>query len=196
MSLPYPVKNLRKLISAMPAISSKGAERFLAWWWQNDKKSDFGDAWQEFSKLKPCKKCFFFAKLDLCDFCLDEERDQKKICVVSSVFDVDLIERETNYRGLYFDLGGEITGSRDFKRIEMVKARIDFLKVRLKKENIEELILANDFDSKGEATALFLKENLKEYCGKITRLGKGFGSGDLITYSDPTTLRKAFENRS
>ncbi len=195
MSLPESIKNLRELISGMPSMSDKGAERFLEYWWNNRNKDGFGKAWSEFLELKPCKKCFFFAKLELCEFCTNEKRDKTKICVLSSPFATDLFEKQSTYDGLYFVLGGEVTGSKNFNRLELVKERVKLLGERVKREDIKEIILANDFTSQGEATALFIKENISGKDLRITRLSRGFGSGDMLAYSDPMTIKEAMENR-
>jgi len=195
MSLPDSIKTLRKLISEMPSMSDKGAERFLEFFWQSEKKESLVKAWNDFFAFKSCKKCFFFAKLELCDLCSDQKRERNKLCVISSPFLVSLIEEKTSYKGLYFVLGGDITGSKDFKRLELVKEKARFLLDRIEKEQINEVILANDFTSQGEATAMFIRESLSGKEVKVTRLARGFGSGDMLSYSDPTTIREAFENR-
>lgn len=195
MSLPSSIKNLSKAISEMPSMSEKGAERFLEFFWSHKRKTEISENWKDFFAYKPCNQCFFFAKNDLCDICSDPKKDKSKICVVSSPFLVPLIEEKTDYKGLYFVLGGDLVGSRNLNQIESVKQKALFLFDRIEKESINEVILANDFTSSGEATALFLKDNLKNFKIKITRLSRGFGRGDLISYSDPLTLKEAFENR-
>ncbi len=197
MPLPKPLVDLRFLISKMPGFSEKGAERFLDFWWRQDEKNrnDFSEAWNKFRTLNFCKQCFFFAEDQLCSFCQDNSRDQKKICVVSSPFIIPLIEK-TNYSGLYFVLDGEITGKNGGKQILTIRKRRDYLKNRIISEKIQELVLATDFTSSGEATAFFIQEIAKAAPIKISRLARGFQSGDLLSYSDPITIKSAMENRT
>lgn len=196
-NLPKPIIELRKLISRMPGFSERGAERFLEWWWNHDGYSkELLDDWGEFTNYKPCKKCFFFAADEFCEICKDSNRSLNKICVVSSPFSVGTIAKDTEYEGLYFALGVDVVGVRNIKQIEEVKKKIAYLKERVVKEGIEEVIIATDFTSKGEATALYIKDVLKDVPVKISRLASGFHPGDALGYSDPITLKRAFENRT
>lgn len=184
------------MVSRMPGFSERGAERFLEWWWENDRdKEEFYKNWGEFIKYQPCQKCFFFSSEGICDFCNNDERTRDQICVVSSPFAAALVEDKTEYRGLYFVLGGDVLGVRNIKAVEGVKKRVAFLKNRVRGEKISEVIIATDFTSKGEATSLYIKGFLEETAVKISRLAQGFHPGDSLGYSDPVTLKKAFENR-
>lgn len=196
-NLPRPVTELRRLISRMPGFSERGAERFLEWWWSRDEyKKELFENWGEFLKFKPCKKCFLFASGELCDICQDKKRVVSKICVVSSPFTVGIIEKDVGYEGVYFVLGGDVVGIRNTKLIEEIKKKVACLKKRVLEENIKEVTIATDFTSKGEATALFIKDALKETGAEINRLASGFHPGDSLGYSDPVTLKRAFENRT
>jgi len=194
--VPKSIAELVKMLAKMPGFSERGAERFLEWWWQRqDDKKDFHLEWSDFLKITPCQKCFFFAYSDLCEFCQDSKRDQDKICVITSPFSAGLIDKDTGYNGLYFVLGGEVVNGRNSKAVEQVKKRAALLADRVDKEKIKELIIATDFTTRGEATALFIKELFKGIPVKISRLARGFQTGGLIDYGDAATLRNAFEKR-
>ena len=197
MPLPKLLVDLRFFISKMPGFSEKGAERFLDFWWRQEEngRKNFSDAWKKFSELNLCEKCFFFAEEKNCIFCQDNTREKEKICIVSSPFIIPLIEK-TNYSGLYFVLDGEISGKNGGKQMLTIKKRRDYLKNRILKEKIEEVILATDFTSAGEATAFFIKEAMGDCSVKVSRLARGFQSGDLLSYSDPITIKSAIENRT
>jgi recombination protein RecR len=195
--LPRPLIELSRLISKMPGISSRGAERFLDWWWRRKiERDEFLKYWQEFSAYRPCIKCFYFAHEEICDFCADDSRVKDQICVVGSSFTAAIVDKEAEYRGRYFVLDGDAVGARAGKEIEAVKERIAFLKGRIGEEKITEVILATDFTTRGEATSLYLQNELKELPVKVTRLGRGLHSGDSLGYSDAVTLKSAFLNRS
>lgn len=194
--LPKPVEELARLIAKMPGISRRGAEKFLEWWWLREAdRKEFGDNWEQFSRLKPCQKCFFFSYSSLCDFCLDKKRDKSKICVASSSFAIVRIAEESSYFGRFFILGGEVVNGKLSKSFLSVRKRVEMLKKTILSDKIEEIILATDFTLKGEATALFVREALKDMPVKISRLAKGFQTGGLIDYGDTTTLKSAFSNR-
>jgi len=197
MALPSSVENLKKIIAKLPTMSSRGAERFLEWWWNqnNGGREEFLKEWEGFTKLNPCKLCFYFAEGDLCQFCNDKKRDRSKICVIASPFTVPLIEKEVGYKGLYFVLGGEIVSSYKLKEIELVKKRVELLKDWIEKEKTKEVIIATDFTTAGSATAMYLKEELEKLGVQISRLAQGFHQGDALSYSDPLTLKRAFSKR-
>lgn len=196
-ALPDSIVKLKKLISRMPGFSERGTERFLEWWWQKNQDSrEFLKNWVDFAELKECQDCFFFAHAGKCDFCQDEKRDPKVVCVVSSPFTAAQIDAAADYRGLFFVLGGEVGGSHSSKSTELIKKRLEILKKRVTNEKISEIILATDFTTKGEATALLTKDILKETPTKFSRLASGFQWGDEVPYSDPGTLKKAVEGRS
>jgi len=182
----------------MPSFSDKGAERFLEWWWQRSKEEQkkFALSWEKFTHFSQCNKCSYFAEESLCEFCSNPKRNKKNICVVVSPFTAYLIDKETDYQGLFFVLNRELGRAKRSNNLEYFQKKAVFLKERINKENIEEIILATDFTSSGEATALFLRENLEDIPSKITRLAQGFHIGDSLTYSDPTTLKVAFERRN
>jgi len=195
-TLPEALIELRQLISKMPGFSERGAERFLEWWWQHkNEREDFYRNWGIWTQYKPCQQCYFFALKERCDYCEDDRRDKKKICVLTSPFTVPLIEKEAEYRGLYFILGGDIAGMQNRRSTEEIKERILLLKSRLVKEEVAEVIIATDFTSRGEATSLFIKDVLKDMPVNVSRLARGFHPGDALRYGDPMTLKKAFENR-
>lgn len=192
-----PINELKKILARTPAFSERGAERFLEWWWRRKKEEKifFKNNWEEFFNLTYCKNCFYFSRNDLCVFCSNPKRKKDVICVVVSPFAVDLIEREVDYNGLYFVLEKEAGETRNLDSINGLKRRVAFLKEKITREKINEIIIATDFTSRGEATALFIKENLNYPSLKISRLARGFHLGDAISYSDPVTLKKAFEKR-
>ena len=194
--MPKQLSELQRLIAKMPGISERGTERFLDWWWQRkSEREEFSRNWQEFSALHPCAKCFFFAQNELCGFCSDESRIKDQICVVNSSFAAAIIDKETEYRGLYFVLDGDVVGNRGGKIIEAVKGRVELLKKRTTDEKIKEVIIATDFTSRGEATGLYIKDELKELSVRVTRLGRGLHNGDSLGYSDSVTLKASFNNR-
>jgi recombination protein RecR len=88
-----------------------------------------------------------------------------------------------------------VVGNRGGKIIEAVKGRVELLKKRTTDEKIKEVIIATDFTSRGEATGLYIKDELKELSVRVTRLGRGLHNGDSLGYSDSVTLKASFNNR-
>jgi len=126
-----------------------------------------------------------------CPLCSDAGRDQKTILVVEEPLEVIAFER-TPYRGLYHILHGVLS---PIDGMGPEQLRIKELVERVRGGKIEELILAMDPDTEGEATAVFLQQKLKEFVPKITRIGHGLPMGADIEFADQVTLREALIGR-
>jgi len=113
---------------------------------------------------------------------------------------LDSIERTKRYKGLYFILGGTVSR---LKREDIKKLKIEELLDKIKNPQkfgiqtpkFEEIILAINPTTEGEATILYLQRKLKPSGIKITRLGRGLPTGSELEYADKETLESAFEGR-
>lgn len=192
----YP-KVFQKLIShfaSLPSIGPKMAERLVLHLFSVDKErlTDFAQSIAALQDLCRCQRCFNVADDILCAICRDKNRDQKKICVVEEPLDVIPIERTKAYDGVYHVLGGTLESSTE----ENADITIPQLLERVKNENTEEIIIATNFTTEGDVTALYLKRALQPLSAKITRLARGLSTGGDIEYADDMTLRAALTNRA
>jgi recombination protein RecR len=189
---PKPFKKLIEHFSSLPSVGPKMAERLVLYLFKQDaeKIKDFSESLLELKNLQFCRKCFNISEDALCEICKDTERDQKTICVVEDPLDIISIERTGAYMGLYHVLGGVVlfgNGKQDLKIPELLE--------RVKQEGIEEVILAANPTTEGDATALYLKSKIKSLDIKITRLARGLATGGDIEYADEITLSSALINR-
>lgn len=190
-------KSFKKLIdhfASLPSIGPKHAERLVLFLFRQDKDkiADFSESLKNLkSNLGICKKCFNISEGDLCEICADKKRDQKTICVVEEPLDIIAIERTKKYNGLYHVLGGVLepgkNGGDNLKFNELEK--------RIGEEKIEEVILATNPTTEGDATALYIARIIKPLDIKITRLARGLSTGGDIEYADEITLGSAILNR-
>lgn len=190
-------KSFKKLIdhfASLPSIGPKHAERLVLYLFKQDREklANFAETINSLkTSLSSCKKCFNLSEGDLCEICKDKNRDQKKICVVEEPLDVIAIERTKKYDGLYHILGGVIepgkNGGNSLKLSELEKRVIN--------EKIEEIILATNPTTEGDATALYIARLLKPLNIKTTRLARGLSTGGDIEYADEITLGSAILNR-
>ncbi|OGG42010.1 hypothetical protein A2837_02275 [Candidatus Kaiserbacteria bacterium RIFCSPHIGHO2_01_FULL_46_22] len=151
-----------------------------------------------------CASCRrFFSKsggtADVCDICMDINRDRGKLLVVERDTDIRSIERSGVYDGLYFVLGGTVPllESRENNKLRggglkrVVEARLA--------EDLSEVILGFSINPDGENTGRFVEAVLKEIPGsdklKISHLGRGLSTGSELEYADPETLKNALQNR-
>jgi recombination protein RecR len=195
----YP-KVFKKLIdkfSSLPSVGPKMAERLVLYLFKQDteKLKEFAASLEDLKNLKQCQKCFNIAEDDLCEICKNPSRDRKKICVVEEPLDIISIEKTSAFKGLYHVLGGVIFlgGKNNPLKIDELLQRIN---PPFGEEKIEEVILATNPTTEGDATALYLKSKLKSFPDiKITRLARGLSTGGDIEYADEITLGSAILNR-
>lgn len=173
------------------------AERLVLYLFKQDnsKLKEFAESLNELKNLKECHRCFNIAEDDLCEICKDKQRDPRIICVVEEPLDIISIEKTGAYKGFYHVLGGVIflgNENTPLKISELIK-RID---LPVSEEKIQEVILATNPTTEGDATALYLKGKLKKFPDlKITRLARGLSTGGDIEYADEITLGSAISNR-
>ena len=177
---------------------------------------EFGDnvSWLK-SKTKYCKVCMNLTEEELCSICADEKRDKSIITVVETVLDILSFEQGGIYNGIYHVLHGKIDplnsiGPDDIfiesllKRLELNSKESHFVprSGTTLGTKITEVILATNPDMEGEATAMYIKNKLKELTSsrvnelKITRLAYGLPMGANLEYADYGTLKKALEGRN
>ena len=190
-----PVERLIEEFARLPGIGQKSAQR-LAFHVLDMPKEDaerFASAIREAKeKTLTCKRCQNLTDSEECPICADKSRDQKTICVVADPRDVIAFERTKEYRGLYHVLHGTLSpmghvGPDDIRIRELVQ--------RIADEGTEEVILATNPDTEGEATAMYISRLLQPFDIKITRLAYGIPVGGHLEFVDEVTLTRALEGR-
>ncbi len=139
-----------------------------------------------------CERCFNIAVAQYCSICANDARDQSKICVVEEPLDVLAIERTSSYRGLYHVLHGHISPLEGVYREHL---KIDELIARVRSEPVEEVILAMNPNTEGEATAFLMLKDLASLGVRVTRLARGLPTGGDLEWADTDTLGSALEGR-
>ncbi len=152
--------------------------------------------------IKTCSSCFNLfepsphstaMESKFCPICRNKTRNRALLCVVANETDLVAIEKIKKYKGLYFILGGTVSA---LKKENIEKLRVNELKERIENHpEIEEIIIATNPNSEGEATALYLERLFKSSNKKITRLGRGLPVGGELEYADEETLSSALESR-
>lgn len=143
-------------------------------------------------KLKFCKECFNLSTEDLCPVCSDPNRDGKLICVVEDINDVIAIEKTNEFKGLYHVLGGVLS---PLDGIGPNELKIKELLSRIEKLNPNEIILALNPSTEGEATSLYIANLLKSRNLKVTRIARGIPIGSDLEFVDEATVVRALEGR-
>jgi recombination protein RecR len=143
-----------------------------------------------------CRQCFNLTEQELCTVCLDTTRDQSTICVVEEPNDIISIERTHEYRGLYHVLGGALS---PLDGVGPDKLRLAELFERVHAGEVREVIVATNPNMAGEATALYISEELRPLTSagtlRITRPAAGLPMGGDLEYADEVTLGRALIGR-
>lgn len=195
MYCPQPIKNLIHCLSALPGIGEKTATR-LALFIMHQSAADAQQLAQSIidvkEKIHLCPQCFNFADNDLCVICKNPSRDRRIICVVETPGDAMSIEKTGHFKGLYHVLHGVLV---PLDGIGPDQLKIKQLISRVQSEQITEVILATNPTVNGNATALYISQQLASSRVKVTRIAQGIPSGGDIEYVDESTLRSALNGR-
>ncbi|MCH1712488.1 MULTISPECIES: recombination mediator RecR [Lactococcus] len=193
---PEPIAKLIESFSKLPGIGQKTATR-LAFHTIGMDDQDVNEFARNLISAKRdlrfCSVCGNLTESDPCAICEDPLRDRTTILVVEESKDVLAMEKIREYRGLYHVLHGTISPMNGIGPDEI---NVKSLLTRLMEDSeVEEVILATNATSDGEATAMYLSRMIKPAGIKVTRLARGLAVGSDIEYADEVTLSKAVENR-
>ncbi len=197
---PKPLARLISELQKLPTIGQKTAQRlaFFMLKLSDTETAQIAEAIAEVKKLLSyCDLCGAITDNNPCYICTNPRRDQRVICVVEESDDLWAIERTNGYKGLYHVLGGvlspldgtgpdELGINKLFQRIRQPGAGT---------EPIQEVILATNWTTEGQATALYLTQHLEMFEVAVTRIAYGIPVGGDLEYIDEVTLAKALEGR-
>lgn len=190
-----PLTELIQRLSRLPGIGPRSAERIALYLLKApaDQVQALSQAIADLkSGITYCRQCFNLSEDQLCSICKDETRNKKIICVVEEPRDVSALEKAGRFKGLYHVIMGAIS---PLDNIGPDDLKIPHLMSRLKKNNIEEVILATDFDPEGEATAYYLAGQIIPLGLRVSRIATGIPVGSHLEYADQATLGRALEGR-
>jgi recombination protein RecR len=189
------IQDLIDELGRLPGVGPKSAQR-IAFHVLSADPADVNRLAGALRKVKElvrfCTTCFNVAESEQCRVCRDPRRTNEVICVVEEPKDVVAIERTGEFRGRYHVLGGAIN---PLEGVGPDNLKIRELLIRLGTGEINELILATDPNTEGEATATYLGLLVKPMGIAVTRLASGLPVGGDLEYADEITLGRAFEGR-
>ncbi|MCL4493100.1 MAG: recombination mediator RecR [Nitrospirae bacterium] len=170
-------QRLAFFVLAMPPEEAKGIARAII---------DVKD------KGRFCSVCFNITDTDPCGICSDQSRDRSAICVVEEPSNIVAVEKTRSFRGTYHVLLGALS---PVDGVTPDRLKITELIRRVQSDNVREIILATNPNTKGEITARYITEVLKPLNVKITRIAYGLPIGSDIEFADEVTLTKSIEGR-
>lgn len=188
---PESVQRLINQFSSLPGVGPKMAERLVLFLFKQNKEKidEFVHDLDSIKNISSCRRCFNITQDELCTICADRNRDNTKLCIVEEPLDIIPIERSRSFDGIYHVLGGTI------KKRDADNLTITQLIKRIETEKFSEVLIATNFTTEGDMTAMHLTRKLKEFDVTITRLARGLATGSDIEYADDMTIRSAITNR-
>jgi len=193
---PASLENLIDKFASLPGIGRKSAQRlaFHVLSLPEAEAASFADAITEAkASVHCCRICQNLTENEICPICASDRRDKSTICVVSEPRDVLSIERGREYNGTYHVLHGVLS---PMSHVGPDDIRIRELLTRAAEEEVEEVIMATNPDTEGEATAMYISRLLKPFNIKVTRLAYGIPVGSNLEFADDATLNRAIEGRT
>ncbi len=204
-----PADRLEEIFRHFPGIGPRQAKRFV-YYLLTKSPTDLADMTKMLSELKQsvssCQKCQRFfpvgfnaaKKPDICNICMDENRDRSLLIIVSRDIDFQSVEKSRAFAGIYFILGGSVPILEEMPE-KRIRQKELLERVEELGDGLHEIIVATNINPEGEHTAQYIGKILKPLAEKnkfkITALGRGLSTGTELEYSDADTLKSALENR-
>jgi recombination protein RecR len=143
-------------------------------------------------RVRPCGECFNLTEGDRCAICADPRRDPSLLCVLEEASDLPAIERTGEFRGRYHVLGGRLA---PLDGIGPSDLTVGALVRRLEGGAVREVIVATNATLEGEATALYVQEQVRGSGVTVSRLARGLPMGGDLEYADGGTIAQALAAR-
>ena len=193
---PPALENLVEHFAKLPGVGVKSAQRlaFHVLSLPEEEAAAFAQAITDAkAHIHTCPVCQNLTEGDgPCPICASPKRDGTTICVVADPKDVVAMERSREYNGQYHVLHGVLS---PMNHVGPDDLHIRSLVERVSAGGVEEVIMATNPDTEGEATAMYLSRLLKPFQVKVTRLAYGIPVGSHLEYADDATLVRALEGR-
>jgi recombination protein RecR len=192
---PASLQHLIRRLSKLPGLGDKSATRIALHLLRapKDEVDGLAEALVHIkTRIRTCARCFHFTDAEFCALCTDPARATGELCVVETTGDLIAIEQSGAFRGRYHVLQGALA---PLDGVGPDNLRIRELLERLAAEAVEEVILATNPSSEGEATAHYLGKLLRDRPVRVSRIAFGIPMGGDMKYVDQVTLQKSFGGR-
>ena len=189
------VANLVDQFSNLPSVGNRTAERLahhiLAC--HETEALALADAIREVkSSIRACDECFNLTETDVCRICSSGQRNKSVVCIVEQPRDVIALEASGMYEGVYHVLRGRLS---PLEGIGPEDLTIDALVRRVRRDGVQELIMATNPTLEGDGTALFISNLLAADPVTITKLARGIASGSVLEFANKEMLADAMRGR-
>ena len=189
------IDDLIKIISKLPGLGPKSAKRIILKLINSREdllKPMAKTLVDVYKNIQRCKSCGSLRSIEICNNCIKTNKKTNKICIVENIADQWSIESCNIFDGYFHILGGTISSSGYKKEDLLINSLVD----KVKKEKIEEVIIATSATVEGQTTAYYIEDSLRDINVKVSKLAQGLPVGGEIENLDDGTLFSAFKNRT
>ncbi len=189
------LENAVNELASLPGVGKKTALRFALHLLKQETSEveKFGNAIIKLStQIKHCKNCHNISDSEVCEICLNPNRDNSLLCVVEDVRDVMAIENTMQFKGLYHILGGIIS---PMDGIGPSDINIESLVKKIAEGQVSEVILALSANMEGDTTNFYINKRIKEFNVNVSTIARGISVGSDLEYADEITLGRSIINR-
>ncbi len=198
--LPTALTQVIDELGKLPGVGVRTAERYAYSLLRTNPQNSTKIA-EALSKLhsgvKYCPITFALINADeeMSELYTNPDRDKTVVAVVEEPLDIVALEKTGKFAGTYHVLGGAIS---PIDGVGPEQLHIPELISRIKKDDVQELIIATNASVEGESTSLFIQKYIKDaqLSIKMSRLARGIPVGVDLEYTDQITLAHALEDRS
>jgi recombination protein RecR len=189
------IAELVQLLARLPGIGERSAARLA--YHVLSASAEYAKALGEalgtlHSRIRRCARCQNYTERELCRVCADNTRDASLLCVVARPQDVAALERSAMFRGRYHVLHGLLS---PLDGVGPDALDTNALIERVRADGVAEVIIATPLSVEGEATALYLAQELRASGVRCTRIASGLPHGGELEYTDQVTLTRALDGR-
>ena len=190
------IDDLIKYISKLPGLGPKSARRIILKLINNKEdllKPTINSLANVFKNIVRCEECGSIkSEKSNCANCKKSEKKVSKICIVETIADQWSVEKSNVFNGYFHILGGTLNNSNNKQKENLL---IDSLINKIKKNKIDEVIIATSTTIDGQTTSFYIQDCLKNLNVKVSKLAQGIPIGGEIDNLDDGTLHSAFKNR-
>ncbi len=178
--------DLVEAFESLPSIGKKSALRLAYHILMNDNycgiklSHSIENALRNITK---CVKCGSMSEHEICEYCLDDSRDSRKLCIVQSAKDIFIIEDSKQFDGKYFVIE------------ELEQESLDMLIKFVQENKVEAILFAITPSIANDAFILFIEDKLKNMDLQFSKIAQGVPTGVSLENVDILSLSKAIESK-